>query len=45
MRKEGNRLVIEPRRKRTLIEFLDSLEPTDEILEIAEDLPPEPFDL
>ena len=44
MRREGNRLVIEPVRKRTLIEFLDSLEPIDETIEI-EKLPAEPFDL
>jgi antitoxin VapB len=45
MRKEGDRLVIEPARRRSLIEVLDSLEPIDDDFPHVEDVPPEPFDL
>jgi antitoxin VapB len=45
MRKEGERLIIEPAPKRSLIEFLDSLEPIDEEFPPIEDMPPEPVDL
>jgi antitoxin VapB len=46
MRKEGDRLVIEPEQKpRSLAEILDSLEPLDEEWPDIEDLPAEPVDL
>ena len=48
MRKEGDRLVIEPLPKRSLAEALDylaSLPPLDEDFPEIEDLPAEPFDL
>jgi antitoxin VapB len=46
MRKEGERLIIEPAPKRkSLIEILDSLEPLDEDFPEIEDLPAEPVDL
>jgi antitoxin VapB len=46
MRKEGDRLIIEPApRKQSLRELLDSWEPIDERLPDVEDLPAEPFDL
>lgn len=47
MRKEGERLVIEPepKKKKTLLEVLASLEPLDEEFPEIEDLPAEPFDL
>ena len=50
IRKEDGRLIIEPKRKKslkTLIEYLQSLEPLseDEQFPDIEDLPPEPFDL
>ena len=45
MRKEGERLIIEPAPKRSLIELLDSWEPLDEEFPPIEDMLPEPFDL
>ena len=46
MRKEGDRLVIEPEEKRlSLAEILDSLEPLDEEWPEIDDSPPEPVDL
>jgi antitoxin VapB len=46
MRKEGDKLVIEPRpRKQSLIELLDSLEPIDEEIGEIPDCPAEPVDL
>lgn len=46
MRKEGERLIIEPKpRKRTLAEVLATLEPLDEPFPEIEDYPPEPFEL
>jgi antitoxin VapB len=45
MRKEGERLVVEPMPKRSLIELLDSWEPIDEEFPPIEDWPPEPVDL
>jgi antitoxin VapB len=46
MRKEGSKLVIEPKpRKPSLIELLDSWEPIDEELGDIPDLPPGPVDL
>jgi antitoxin VapB len=45
MRKEGERLIIEPAPKRSLIELLDSWDPIEEEFPPIEDLPPEPVDL
>ena len=45
MRKEGKRLVIEPKPRRSLLEILAALEPIDEEFPEIEDLPPEPVDL
>jgi antitoxin VapB len=46
MRKEGDRLILEPEQKRlSLAQILDSLEPLDEEWPDIEDLPPEPADL
>jgi len=45
MRKEGDKLIIEPMRKLDLLEYLATLEPLDEDFPEIEDLPPEPFDL
>ena len=45
MRKEGDRLIIEPAPvKLSLLELLDTLEPVDEEFPEIEDLPPEPVD-
>jgi antitoxin VapB len=45
MRKEGERLIVEPAPKRSLLELLDSWEPLDEEFPVIEDMPPEPVDL
>ena len=46
MRKEGDRLVIEPEEKRlSLAEILDSLQPLDEERPEIDAPPPEPVDL
>ena len=45
MRKEGQRLVIEPAPTKSLLEILKTLEPIDEQLPEIEDLPPEKVDL
>jgi antitoxin VapB len=46
MRKEGDKLVIEPApRKRPLLELLESLEPIDEEIGEIPDYPAEPVDL
>ncbi len=45
MRKEGDKLIIEPAPKQSLLEYLATLEPLDEDFPEIEDLPPEPFDL
>lgn len=45
MRKEGERLVIEPKPRRSLLEILKTLEPIDEELPLIEDLPAEPVEL
>ncbi len=46
MRKEGDKLIIEPAPKRkSLLELLDEWEPLDEEFPEIEDLPPEPVDL
>ncbi len=45
MRKEGERLVIEPAPKKSLLEILKSLKPIAEEFPSIEDLPPEAVDL
>jgi len=45
LRKEGDRLVLEPTRKKSLIELLDSWEPLDEEFPEIPDPPPESVDL
>lgn len=45
MRKEGDRLVIEPARRTSLLELLDSWEPIDEPVPEIDDPPPEPVEL
>jgi antitoxin VapB len=47
MRKEGDKLIIEPatKPKDTLAEWLSTLEPLDEEWPEIEDLPPDPVDL
>ena len=44
--KEGDRLIIEPApKKKTLKDYLATLQPIEEEFPEIEDLPPEPFDL
>jgi antitoxin VapB len=45
MRKEGQRLIIEPKPKQALLALLDTLEPIDEDFPEIEDLPPDPVDI
>jgi antitoxin VapB len=45
MRKEGERLVIEPAPKKSLLEILKSLKPIADEFPPIEDLPPEEVDL
>ena len=45
MRKEGDRLIIEPRPENALLAWLQTLEPLDEEFPAIDDPPPEPFDL
>jgi len=45
MRKEGERLIIEPKPKKSLLALLDSLEPIQEEFPEIEDLPPEPVEI
>lgn len=45
MRKEGERLIIEPVRRRGLAALLDSWEPLDEEFPEIEDAPPAPKDV
>ncbi len=45
MREDGGRLIIEPVKRKSLLEFLAELEPLEETFDPIEDLPPEPFDL
>jgi len=45
MRKEGERLIIEPVPKKSLLALIATLSPIDEKFPEIEDLPPEPFDL
>lgn len=42
MRREGDRLVLEPTRKRGLLRLLEKMEPIDEALPEMEDRPPAP---
>ncbi len=45
MRKEGDRLVMEPMRRKSLLALLATLEPIDDAFPRIEDPPAEPFDL
>jgi antitoxin VapB len=45
MRKEGERLIIEPAQKKSLLALLATLEPLDEEFPPIDDKPPEPVDL
>jgi antitoxin VapB len=45
MRKEGDRLIIEPAAPRSLLAVLATLKPIDEELPPVSDRPPEPVDL
>lgn len=45
MRKEGERLIIEPEKRGSLLEFLATLEPIEETIGEIEDFPPDPVDL
>jgi antitoxin VapB len=45
MRKEGDRLVIEPAPPRSLLAVLAALEPLDETFPAIEELPPTPVEL
>jgi len=45
MRKEGDKIIIEPApRRKSLLELLDEWEPIEEEFPEIEDLPPEPVD-
>jgi antitoxin VapB len=44
MRKEGDKIIIEPVPKKSLLELLDTLEPIEEEFPEIEDLPPEPVE-
>jgi antitoxin VapB len=44
MRREGERLIIEPLRARSLVNYLATVEPLDEELPAIDDPPPEPVD-
>ncbi len=45
IRKEGKRLVIEPVRKKTLKELLDSWDPVGEEFPEIQDFPPDPVEI
>lgn len=45
LRKDGDRLILEPVRKRSLLALLATLEPVDEAFPEIDDPPPEPVDL
>ena len=45
MRKEGDRLVLEPVKRSSLLEYLRTAEPIDEELDFGEDPPAESFEL
>lgn len=45
LRKDGDRLIIEPVQRTSLLRLLASWEPLDEDLAVIDDAPPEPVDL
>jgi antitoxin VapB len=45
MRREGERLIIEPARMGSLVEYLATLKPLDEELPAMTDSPPEPVNV
>jgi antitoxin VapB len=45
VRKEGDRLVVEPSQPRSLLAYLATAEPIDDEFPPIEDLPPDPVDL
>ena len=45
LRKEGDRLIVEPVRRKNLLEVLATLSPIEEDFSEIDDPPPEPFDL
>ena len=45
MHRDGDRLIIEPKPKRSLVEFLATLEPWEEEFPSFDDPPPKPFEL
>ncbi|MBM3531583.1 MAG: AbrB/MazE/SpoVT family DNA-binding domain-containing protein [Alphaproteobacteria bacterium] len=45
MRKEGDRLIIEPAPRKSLLAWLATLEPLDEEFPEIEDLPPDPVEI
>jgi len=45
IRKEGNKLIIEPVPRKSLLEVLKTLKPLQEDFPVIEDSPPEPFDI
>ena len=45
LRKEGDRLILEPVPMRSLLAFLATLEPLDQDFPEIDDPPPEPFEL
>lgn len=45
MRKEGQKLIIEPAPRKSLLALLATLEPIDEEFPPIEELPPDPVDL
>jgi antitoxin VapB len=45
MRKEGDRLIVEPARRKSLLEVLATLSPIEEDFAPIDDPPPEPVDL
>jgi antitoxin VapB len=45
MRREGDRLVLEPTRKRGLLGLLETMEPLDEAFPEIEDRPPAPEEI
>lgn len=44
MRKEGDKIIIEPAPRKSLLDLLDTLEPIEEDFPEIEDLPPNPVD-
>jgi antitoxin VapB len=45
VRKEGDRLIVEPAQPRSLLAYLAAAEPIDDEFSPIEDLPPDPVDL